>query len=87
MLNLDTHVLIHALAGSLTPRERALLSRESLGVFTHPIEEHDRVAEDGELGGDQTEVVRLARPALADYYGSAREDHRWQAELPVSDLR
>jgi PIN domain nuclease of toxin-antitoxin system len=27
MLNLDTHVLLHALAGSLTSPERALLSR------------------------------------------------------------
>jgi predicted nucleic acid-binding protein len=32
MLNLDTHILIHALAGSLTPRERALLSRESWSI-------------------------------------------------------
>ena len=32
MLNLDTHILIHALAGSLTARERALLSRESWSI-------------------------------------------------------
>jgi PIN domain nuclease of toxin-antitoxin system len=32
MLNLDTHILIHALAGSLKPRERALLSREPWSV-------------------------------------------------------
>ena len=32
MLNLDTHILIHALAGSLTARERALLSGEPWSV-------------------------------------------------------
>lgn len=32
MLNLDTHILIHALAGSLTPRERTLLSGEPWSV-------------------------------------------------------
>jgi PIN domain nuclease of toxin-antitoxin system len=32
MLNLDTHVLLHALAGSLRPRERALLGRHPWGV-------------------------------------------------------
>ena len=32
MLNLDTHVLIHALAGSLTPREHRLLSAHSWGI-------------------------------------------------------
>jgi PIN domain nuclease of toxin-antitoxin system len=28
MLNLDTHMLLHALAGSLQPKERAVLSRD-----------------------------------------------------------
>lgn len=28
MLNLDTHIVLHALAGSLTPRERAVLATE-----------------------------------------------------------
>lgn len=32
MLNLDTHILVHALAGSLTPRERNLLARDSWGI-------------------------------------------------------
>jgi PIN domain nuclease of toxin-antitoxin system len=32
MLNLDTHILIHALVGSLTPRERTLLARESWSI-------------------------------------------------------
>jgi PIN domain nuclease of toxin-antitoxin system len=32
MLNLDTHVLLYALAGTLTARERALLSQDSWGI-------------------------------------------------------
>ena len=32
MLNLDTHILIHALAGSLTPREHAVLSRQPWSI-------------------------------------------------------
>lgn len=32
MLNLDTHILLHALAGSLTSRERRLLSRQEWSI-------------------------------------------------------
>src|SRR5215208_1257464 len=32
MLNLDTHILLYALAGKLTRREKALLSRHRWGV-------------------------------------------------------
>jgi PIN domain nuclease of toxin-antitoxin system len=32
VLNLDTHILVHALTGALTPRERAQLSAHPWGV-------------------------------------------------------
>jgi PIN domain nuclease of toxin-antitoxin system len=32
MLNLDTHILVHALAGGLTPRERSLLSHSRWSI-------------------------------------------------------
>ena len=32
MLNLDTHVLIYALAGQLTPKERRLLESDSWSI-------------------------------------------------------
>ena len=32
MLNLDTHVLLHALGGRLTPAERALLAHDVWGI-------------------------------------------------------
>jgi PIN domain nuclease of toxin-antitoxin system len=32
MLNLDTHVLLHAIAGTSTPKERRLLVRDTWGI-------------------------------------------------------
>jgi|SRR5579862_2921081 len=32
MLNLDTHILLHALAGALTPAERSTLAAEPWGI-------------------------------------------------------
>ena len=32
MLNLDTHILLHALNGALTPKEQKLLSRETWSI-------------------------------------------------------
>ena len=32
MLNLDTHVLLHALGGNLTPRERRLLQEDTWSI-------------------------------------------------------
>lgn len=32
MINLDTHVLVHALAGDLTPREQRILSNEPWSI-------------------------------------------------------
>jgi PIN domain nuclease of toxin-antitoxin system len=32
MLNVDTHILLYALLGELTPREARIVSRQSLGI-------------------------------------------------------
>jgi hypothetical protein len=32
MLNLDTHILLYALTGDLTPRERSLLANETWSI-------------------------------------------------------
>lgn len=64
MLNLDTHVLLHALAGTLRPRERDLLSRH---VWTISAIVHWEICKLARLGRidldlDDSEVVRtLAR--------------------------
>ena len=34
MLNLDTHIVVHALAGNLTPAERRLLESNTRGNFS-----------------------------------------------------
>jgi hypothetical protein len=61
-LNLDTHVLIHALAGSLTRRERALLSSET---FLQKTNRQTRAAQmdqrGSRLGSEWSQVIRRVR--------------------------
>ena len=64
MLNLDTHVLIYALTGDLTPRERAVLSNEIWSISAIVIWEIAKLSELGriELDLDHPELARaLAR--------------------------
>jgi PIN domain nuclease of toxin-antitoxin system len=64
MLNLDTHILLHALAGSLKPRERALLSTERWTISAIVLWEIAKLAQLGRIAIelDDPEVVRaLAR--------------------------
>ncbi len=61
MLNLDTHILLHALAGTLRPRERDLLSRELWGVSAIVRWEICKLRQLGriEIDLDQREVKRI----------------------------
>ena len=64
MLNLDTHVLLYALAGELTRREAALLARETWSISAIMIWEIGKLADLGriEVDLDDAELVRaLAR--------------------------
>ena len=45
MLNLDTHVLLHALSGELTPRERHLLERDTWSISAIVLWEIAKLAE------------------------------------------
>jgi PIN domain nuclease of toxin-antitoxin system len=60
MLNLDTHVLLHALAGELTPREVSLLQRDSWSIASIVLWEIAKLAELGriEVDLDDPELVR-----------------------------
>ena len=60
MLNLDTHVLLHALAGSLTARERRLLSGDSWSISAIVLWEIAKLAEFGRIAVDldDLEVAR-----------------------------
>lgn len=67
MLNLDTHVLLHALTGSLRPREVRLLEGESWSISAIVLWEIAKLAQLGriEIDLDDPEVVRaLARVHL-----------------------
>jgi len=64
MLNLDTHILLGALAGELTRRERDLLAREPWSIAAIVLWEIAKLAELGriEVDLDDPELVRtLAR--------------------------
>lgn len=60
MLNLDTHVLLHALAGSLRAPEAALLRRETWSVSAIVLWEIAKLAELGriEVDLDDPELIR-----------------------------
>lgn len=61
MLNLDTHVLIHAVAGTLTPAERQLLSRARWGISAIVLWEIAKLAQIGRIAVDleDPDVVRV----------------------------
>jgi len=64
MLNLDTHVLLYALAGELTSHEAAVLERDSWSIAAIVMWEIAKLAELGriEVDLDDPELVRtLAR--------------------------
>jgi PIN domain nuclease of toxin-antitoxin system len=60
MLNLDTHIVLHALAGSLTGREEALLRREPWSISAIVLWEITKLAQLGriELELDDPELTR-----------------------------
>ena len=60
MLNLDTHVLLHALAGKLTADEKRLLSNDTWSISAIVLWEICKLAELGriEIDLDDAEVAR-----------------------------
>ena len=52
MLNLDTHVLIHALRGDLRPRERMLLNRNPWSIAAIVLWELAKLAQIGRIAID-----------------------------------
>ncbi len=60
MLNLDTHVLIHALAGSVTPAERRLLQADTWSISSIVLWEIAKLAQLGRIGIDLDDA-ELAR--------------------------
>ncbi len=60
MLNLDTHIVVHAFAGTVTARERRLLSADSWSVSAIVLWELAKLAQLGRLQIelDSREVIR-----------------------------
>ena len=74
MLNLDTHILIYALAGRLTPRERELLGNAQWSISAIVIWELAKLAQLGRINLD-VHSVEFAR---------ARSGiHVWPLDLTV----
>ena len=63
MLNLDTHILLHALSGSLKPREKALLSSNDWSISAIVLWEICKLVQLGRvsLDLDDAEVGRTLR--------------------------
>lgn len=75
MLNLDTHILIHALAGSLTAAERRLLARDSWSISGIVLWELAKLVQLGRLSLD------LESPEFTRALGSVRI---WPLDLAIS---
>jgi PIN domain nuclease of toxin-antitoxin system len=74
MLNLDTHILLFALDGSLTPTERKLLSSEPWGVSAIVLWEISKLAQLGRIAID----VRSA-----EFTRMFARVHVWPLDLAV----
>jgi PIN domain nuclease of toxin-antitoxin system len=74
MLNLDTHVLVHALAGELAAREEALLARETWSISAIVIWEIGKLAELGRIQVDFDD---------ADLERALSRIHIWPLDLDV----
>ena len=75
MLNLDTHVLIHALGGDVRPGERDLLARNTWGVAAIVLWELAKLAQIGKIRLD------LEDPEVASALASI---HVWPLDLAVA---
>lgn len=75
MINLDTHVLLHALAGDLRPAERAVLSRRPWGISAIVLWELAKLAQLGRIELD------LEDPEVEAALASV---HVWPLDLAVA---
>jgi PIN domain nuclease of toxin-antitoxin system len=75
VLNLDTHILIHALAGDLTPAERALLGSHRWSISAIALWEIAKLAQLGRI------EVNLDDPSVSRALGSI---HIWPLTIEVA---
>lgn len=75
MINLDTHVLVYALAGALTAREHRLLSAQPWGISAIVYWELAKLAQLGRIDLDLTD---------REVVGVLSSIHVWPVDLAVS---
>lgn len=75
MLNLDTHVLVHALRGDLKPRERELLAGESWGIAAIVLWELAKLTQLGRITIDFND---------SEVASALHEVHVWPLDLEVA---
>jgi len=75
MLNLDTHVLIHALQGNLLPRERSLLTKNSWGISATVLWELAKLSQLGRV------ILDFDAPEVDDALSCV---HVWSLDLNVA---
>ncbi len=75
MLNLDTHVLIHALSGDVRPTERSLLARNTWGIAAIVLWELAKLTQLGRI------TLDLDDPAMESALASI---HVWPLDLAVA---
>jgi|SRR5712692_3797919 len=75
MLNLDTHMLVHALAGTVTPRERRILSADSWSISAIVLWELSKLVQLGRV------QVDLDSPELVRALSSL---HTWPIDFAVA---
>ena len=74
MLNLDTHVLLHALSGQLRPRERTHLARDNWGISAIVLWEIAKLLELGRIDVDLEDPEVVAALSAV---------HVWPIDLQV----
>ena len=79
MLNLDTHVLLHAIAGTSTPKERRLLVRDTWGISAivlweiAKLAQKRRIARHARTGNHQSNSIQPRRIVVAQANFSGRQ--------------
>lgn len=74
MLNLDTHILLFALDGSLKPAEKALLTSEPWGISAIVLWEMAKLAQQGRI------AIDLRSPEFAKIFTRI---HVWPLDIAV----
>lgn len=83
MLNLDTHILLHAVAGSLTQRESRLLARDRWSVSAIVLWEIAKLAQLGRIEVDLDDVDVIRTLASVQVWPITVEVARASARLDV----